>query len=189
MSQPTNLEEYKVLKVLLLAAILDDNIKYAKRIFEIIGPIRTILSSNNYDRLIALNLQLYSDDDIQESYNIKYNPNDSYLTIYEKVHVNLFFKLLKINQDYVKMMFDNYSSNDGQLTDLKRKILLTLIKGNNSSQTFEDFKFIAGYLIDSGLDVNFTATTYDGYTMTPIQYAEMLRYFGIAKYLKEHKKQ
>ncbi len=61
-----------------------------------------------------------------------------------------------------------------------------MIKGNNIPQYFYDFVRIADQLILSGLDLNFRSSTYDGYNITPYNYALMFGHKHILQYLIDH---
>lgn len=135
------------------------------------------------NRAVAIQLQILSDRTLKDSYGIKVNIDDNIEKIYQKIYVILYLKLIVTNPKLANEIFNHYNFD---VVQLKQKILLTLIKGNNDWNDFSYFVNIANELLATGLDVNYTAETYEGIVTTPYNYAIMLKYNRIAQYLKDH---
>ena len=186
MSQEASL--YEMLKALSMSAILNNNLEFAKKLLNMMESMSKEESNHNtLDKNLMLLLQDKTDLNVATSYNTRLSYQDTYYTIYEKIYVNIYLKLVTEDKDsqnnFDNEILDNY---DGDKISLKQSILLCLIKGNNTQQMFEDFVRMADKLLATELDLNFVKLTYDGHLFTPYQYAKYCGYNRIAQYLVEH---
>lgn len=128
-------------------------------------------------------LQFMTDTEVSQSWGIPCNFEDEIDVIHEKVCANAWLHLSLNNNDVSNSILELYK---GDLLRLKRRLLLTLIRGTNRGEHYVMFELLAHKLLQSGLDFNFTETTYEGQTTIPHQYAVDLKYNRIAQYLLEH---
>lgn len=181
----------EILKTLCITAILNDNLDFAKKIIKLIeveegffGPYSNDVFVN---KNMLLNLQFKSCTQSIRNYGVPICYDDDYDTVYEKIHVNIFFKLVEMDNTFddelALKMLKCYNNN---INSLKQSIMLCLIRGNNGHDPFAKFVRIADILMSSGLDLNYSKKTYEGFDTSPLKYAKDLKYNNIAKYLITH---
>ncbi len=134
-----SISDYR-LKTLLISALLNDNVTFAKKLMDdlvskenmesnyeldeiVVSKQHTKCDYNLINKDIALILQDLSDPESLTSYGISISHFDNYETVYEKIHVNLYLKYAfddSYNHKYAKELLDNYNGN---LIKLKQSIL------------------------------------------------------------------
>ncbi len=174
---------YNLMKVLALSALADDNIKLAEYAFNMLKQEEREGRYRSQDHQVAMSLQLLSDPILSESYGIVLSPNDSTNEIYDKIYCMLYLRLVLNEPDSANKILEFYESD---VTKLKQKIMMTLIRGTNDPKDFSVFTKSADVLLEQGLDLNYEIWTYDGQFHTPLSYANSLKYEKIPLYLKEH---
>lgn len=178
------MDKQELIKILAGLSMINDNLSFAKFLFTLLDPTHQQKGTDKFmTKTLYLQLQALADQDIVTSYGIKLDANDDIEIIYQKIFVILYLKFVLLDPCLATLMFDNYKLD---ITELKQQILLTLINGPSAGAEFSQFVEIADRLLATGLDINFTATTYTGTTTTPYDYAKLLRFNRIAEYLEEH---
>jgi hypothetical protein len=181
----------ELLKTLCVTAILNDNLVFAKKIIELIevgeGFFGPYSNDGFVEKNMLLNLQFKSCIKPIRNYGVPVCYDDNYDTIYEKIHVNIFFKLVEMdNTSDDTLATQMLKCYNGNIISLKRSIMLCLVRGNNGHDPFAKFVRIADILMSTGLDLNYSKLTYEGFDTSPLKYAKDLKYNNIAKYLIAH---